>query len=136
MAEESSIKIPMEIYNEIAVSQPEYRDELENWVRNNRDILVLAEEPNQALLNHVMEDGYANDLTDEEIARIGADPFLVGYAMRDPSERTIITTEVSKPTKTRANRRVPDVCRQFGIGCENLFYLNEVLDFRTDRGRR
>lgn len=30
------------------------------------------------------------------------------------------------------NRKVPDVCRDFGVPCLNLYALIEALDFTTD----
>jgi hypothetical protein len=41
------------------------------------------------------------------------------------------TTEVSAAAKIRQNRRLPDVCRQFGIRCIDAFLLNKELGFTT-----
>ena len=74
--------------------------------------MILDEEADQGLLNQVIGRGYANDLTDSEIEEIGRDPFLVAYAMMG-EDRVVVTKEVSKPSKQRANRRIPDVCNAF-----------------------
>ena len=57
--------------------------------------------------------GYAPDLNDSEIEEIGQDPFPIGYALADAGNFTVVTKEVSAPSKQRANRRVPDVCKTF-----------------------
>ncbi len=75
----------------------------------------LKEEVNIDLIRRVTEEGYAPDLTDTEIERIGRDPFLVAYALADAENRIIVTTERSKPKTRRMNRKIPDVARQFGI---------------------
>lgn len=62
---------------------------------------------------------------------MGRDPFLLAYALTDPANRTIVTTEVSKPKKQRANRKIPDVGRDLGIRCINNFQLLRELDFKT-----
>lgn len=96
----------------------------------NKQALLLDEAVDQAIVNVVVEDGYANDLTDVEIEEIGRDPFLVAYAAT-ASERCVVTTEVSAPSKKRQNRRIPDVCIDFGVPWCNPFKVNRDLGFRT-----
>lgn len=67
------------------------------------------------LVSRVINEGYCPDPTDQEIEAMGRDPFLLAYALADPLNHTIVTTEVSKPSKRRANRKVPDVGRDLGI---------------------
>ncbi|MDE2950949.1 MAG: DUF4411 family protein [Chloroflexota bacterium] len=55
----------------------------------------------------------------------------MAYAYADRSNRTVVTAEVSKPSKQRANRKIPNVCDDFKICHINTFQLNEKLDFRT-----
>ena len=62
---------------------------------------------------------------------VGRDPFLVAYGRVEPGERTVVSFEVSKPGKQGANRKVPDVCRDFGVPCCSLFDMIEALDFTT-----
>ena len=52
-----------------------------------------------ALVQHVLVTGYGNDLTDVEIEEIGRDPFLIAYALANPSERIVVTTEISRPSE-------------------------------------
>ena len=78
-------------------------------------------------------EGYAPDLTDDEIELIGRDPFLVAYALVDPRERHVVTTEVSKPTKQRANRKLPEnVCNSFGVVSCTVYAFTKALDFKTN----
>jgi hypothetical protein len=37
------------------------------------------------MVQRVINDGYAPDLTDQEVEIIGRDPFLVSYGLRSPS---------------------------------------------------
>jgi hypothetical protein len=95
------------------------------------DVLVLDEDADVALVQTVINTGYANDLTDEEIEIIGRDPFLISYAMQDRANRCIVTTEVSKPKRLRANRHLPDVCEDLNVAHMDGFQLNTALNFST-----
>ena len=81
-----------------------------------------------------MKQGYAlnaTNLNEEEVERVGMDPFLIAYALRDRGGRIVVTTEVSKPTLRRANRRIPDVCVALQVKHCNTFDLNQALNFTT-----
>ena len=121
------VKIPVEMYEEINKGN----DDLRRWLRGNRDALVLDEEIDAVLVERVTVTGYARDLDDEEVERVGADPFLIAHAFRDRERRIVVTTEVSKPTLERSNRRIPDVCREIGVRCCNTFEFIKALDFTT-----
>ena len=92
---------------------------------------MLDEEIDAVLVERVTVTGYARDLDDEEVERVGADPFLIAHAFRDRERRIVVTTEVSKPTLERSNRRIPDVCREIGVRCCNTFEFIKALDFTT-----
>jgi hypothetical protein len=81
--------------------------------------------------SRVVEKGYAPDLTDDEVEKIGRDPFLISYALAFLDQRCIVTTEVSKPKRVRGNRHIPDVCATMGVQCIDSFQLLRALDFRT-----
>jgi hypothetical protein len=104
---------------------------LVEWLKTNNDTLVLGEEAAVELVARVTEQGYASDLTDEEIVKVGQDPFLVAYALVDRQNRSVVTTEHSKPNRTRANRKLPDVCNDFNVPCINTFALIQELNFHT-----
>ncbi len=80
-------------------------------------------------MQHVVSQGYAPDLKDDEIETIGRDPFLIAAAMTGP-DRVVVTREASSPRKQRANRKVPDVCTTMGVTCITDFDLWRALDFR------
>lgn len=123
------VKMPQEIVEEITSGN----DDLAKWLsdRTIRDVLQLEEEVDVQLLQQVIAQGYAQDLTDDEVDTIGRDPFLVAYALLDCNGRRVVTTEVSKPTRQRANRHLPDVCRSVGVTPLNSFDLLSSLDFST-----
>ncbi|MFW6092816.1 MAG: DUF4411 family protein [Pseudomonadota bacterium] len=57
---------------------------------------------------------------------------LIGNALVDVEDWVVVTTQTSEPRKERANRKIPDVCRQFGVTSVNAYQLGHQLDFRTD----
>jgi hypothetical protein len=120
--------VPYEIYSEIAVSTGPLHDWLTEAAMAKAMVLDRIADPNH--LNRVLTQGYAADLNDSEIEEIGQDPFLIAYALANVADTTIVTREVSAPSKQRANRRVPDVCGTFGIRSINDFNLYRELDFK------
>lgn len=125
------VKIPLEVMEEVLVGRG--ADPLIDWLSkdNNTDLLLLEEAVDATLVQRVVTTGYANDLTDDEVEKIGRDPFLIAYALSKPSERCVVTTEVSRPSAQRQNRKIPDVCRLFGVECCGPFVLNRKLGFHT-----
>jgi len=109
---------------------------LVKWLKANSETLVFGEEASVKLVGRFTEQGYASDLTDVEIEKIGRDPFLVAYVRVDIQNRTVVTTEHSRPSKQRANRKLPDVCSDFNVRCINTFALIQELDFHTGRRGR
>jgi hypothetical protein len=134
--ENGCIKVPIEVYEEfVEAKKPDgSRDDLAEWAASCkvRDAMLLKEDADPCLVQKIVYQGYAQDLSDDEIYKLGRDPFLVSYAYASRAERIIVSTEVSKPSKVRANRKIPDVCRDLGVRCINNFELLSELDFRTD----
>ena len=133
LAEREQVKIPPEMYEEVLGGRT---DNLTSWVKHNKEVLLLDEQVDELLVAHVTEKGYAPDLDDQELVRLGQDPFLIAHACRDPSHRKVVTTEVSKPKRIRANRHIPDVCGDLGVHCCNTFELIVALNFTTGWSRR
>jgi uncharacterized protein DUF4411 len=71
--------------------------------------------------------GAAVELADGSMA---GDPFLIAYALAQ-SDRVVVTKEVSKPSKLRANRKVPDVCDDVGVKWIKDFDFFKVAGFST-----
>jgi hypothetical protein len=136
MGAQGSVKICEEIFEEIKDGpKDEEKDLLFAWIQeaaNKEALLLEGEEPDQETVDLVVARGYANDLTDDEIEKLGRDPFLLAYAMRAPLDRCVVTVEVSKPKKIRANRKIPDVCKSLGLACCDPHAMNRSLKFRTD----
>jgi uncharacterized protein DUF4411 len=134
LAAKGSLKMPQEIYEEIEDDE----HGLGAWATRDdvRECLVFDEQVDINLVRHVVTTGYASDLTDDEIEKLGRDPFLIAYGYADRSGRTVVTAEVSKPKQLRGNRRVPDVCNDLGVNWCDIFGLTIALDFSTDWKRR
>jgi hypothetical protein len=128
LGEAGTAKIPYEIYGEIAVSNGPLHDWLTDVAISK--VMLFDQKIDPANLNAVLTQGYAPDLNDSEIEEIGQDPFLIGYALADVANFTVVTKEVSAPSKQRANRRVPDVCKTFGIRSINDFEFYRELNFK------
>lgn len=122
-------KMPFEIYDEIARASGALKD----WITNQtiKDSLVLDEEVDETLFNRVLDEAYAPDLTDDEMEQAGRDPFLVTYALMG-ERRTVVTKEVSKPSRTRGNTKVPDACSIMGISWMTDFEFYRQLGFRIE----
>lgn len=127
-AETGKIKLPVEIFNEIAISKGALKD----WLTtpDHAKKLKLMGQVDGTNLQNVISQGYAADLTESEVEQIGQDPFLIAYAIPYGADVTVVTREVSSPKKQRQNRKVPDVCKQFGVRCITDFQLFQELDFK------
>jgi hypothetical protein len=133
-ASSNIIKMPIEIYEEIKLGGKDaQKDLLYKWVAGGavKKTLVLAEGVNANNVSSCTKNGYAPDLTDDEILQIGRDPFLIAYAMASPQDRCVVSNEVSAPSKTRHNRKIPDVCQTMGVQCCNIFQMTRTLGFKT-----
>ena len=84
MGESYRVKIPVEIYEEVVLPppRPDRPDPLVDWLRGHRDDLVLNEPVSMELIARATEEGYADNLTDQEIEKIGCDPFQSPESMR------------------------------------------------------
>lgn len=123
-----NIKVPIEVFEEVA----EGKDRLAAWAKSATVIaaLRLTEDADANRVDLVVKNGYASDLSDEEVERLGRDPFLVCHAMTDRLARVVVTTEHPAPAKQRANRKLPDVCKSMNVDCCDTFELLRRLDFR------
>ncbi len=131
---EGYVKIPLEIWEEIEDGPKDGdKDALLAWLQEDgcKEALLLEEEADIDLVRRVTDEGYAVDLTDDEIEQMGRDPFLIAYAFAAPAERCVVTTEVSRPGRQRQNRHIPDVCNTLGIPCCDTFQLIRTLGFST-----
>ncbi|GEC52668.1 hypothetical protein ABIF38_005675 [Bradyrhizobium japonicum] len=134
-AENGDVKIPFEIYEEIKVGGKDgNKDILYKWVADSsvKKHLLLDEQVNPAHVARCTKIGYAPDLTDDELLRMGRDPFLIAYAMAARDQRCVVSNEVSAPAKKRQNRKIPDVCSTMGVQCCNVFAMTRALGFKTD----
>lgn len=134
MGAQGTIKIPIEIFEEIKDGgHDDEKDLLFAWIKEDetKAALLFDEEADVDLVAQVIDVGYANDLTDNEVEQIGRDPFLIAYGLASSPNRCVVTTEASKPTKTRQNRRIPDVCTSLGVTCCDTFSMLKALGFST-----
>ena len=90
------LKMPLEIFSEIADSKGPLRD----WIcgPDVKKALVLDEEAAQDLLDEVLTEGYGEDLTEVDLEKIGSDAFLIAYALAE-RDRVVVTKETSRPKK-------------------------------------
>ncbi len=134
-AEKGRVKVPLEIFEEVKEGPDEEgKDLLFDWINTEetKEALLFLEEADPDSVNHVVTVGYANDLTDSEIEQIGRDPFLISYALNHAGQRCVVTNEVSKPSRIRQNRKVPDVCNDLGVRSIDPFTFMKELNFTTN----
>lgn len=126
------LKIPREIMDEIEAGRKD-NDPLLDWLSTPefKAALLFDETVDAALVQSVVSVGYAPNLTDDEVEKIGRDPFLIAYALASPTERTVVTVEVSRPSAQRQNRKIPDVCQALGVQSCGPFAMNRALGFST-----
>jgi hypothetical protein len=135
--ETGNVKIPLEIIEEMKQGRTE-NDLLYDWICRPEieQALLLDEEVDAALVQHVVTTGYAADLTDSEVEYIGRDPFLVAYALVNSSQRCVVTTGSIKAVQDQtesalarcvriAGRAMPrpvrsQPCARFPHGLETL----------------
>lgn len=131
LGETDRVKMPAEIHEEVGRGN----DVLSKWIRqpDNKRRLILNRAADRHLVNRAVTEGSAPDLSDEELEKVGRDPFLIAYALRNVAFHCIVTTETSRPNKERANRKLPDVAAHFGIRTCDTFALVRELDFTTER---
>lgn len=125
--------MPFEIFEEVKDGPKDSeKDLLFAWLQDNanKNALLLDEKVDPGLVQKVIAEGYASDLTDDEVDQIGRDPFLIAYGLAARG-RCVVTVETSAPKKQRQNRKVPDVCKLMGVSCCNPFEFNRALGFRT-----
>ncbi|QPJ64706.1 MAG: DUF4411 family protein [Candidatus Nitrohelix vancouverensis] len=129
------IKIPIEIYEEFKDTETRegQKDDLAQWagITEVKKALLFNEESEPDLVSRVVYGGYFPNPGDDEIEKLGRDPFLISYALKDSNNRCIVTTEVSKPKRKGVNKKIPDVCDTLGVRCINNFQLIQELDFST-----
>jgi hypothetical protein len=130
-----NIKIPIEIYEEFkdTRSKKGEQDELAFWASQPhvKEALLLNENAESNTVIDVIQEGYNITPTDEDLLKMGRDPFLISYAYKNSSERCVVTTEGSRPSRKGANRHVPDVCKALNVRCINSFELIKELNFTT-----
>jgi hypothetical protein len=133
---QGKIKIPIEVYEEFSDTKDKdgKKDALATWADQVevKDALLFEEEAQQDLVARITYGGYVANPTDDELEEIGRDPFLLSYALKDPENRCIVTTENSKPSRLGANRHIPDVCSGFDIRCINNFQMIREMNFSTN----
>lgn len=133
---QGKIKIPIEVYEEFSDTKDKdgEKDALATWADQIevKEALLFNEDAEQDLVARITYGGYVANPTDDELKKIGRDPFLLSYALRDIENRCIVTTESSKPSRLGANRHIPDVCKDFNIRCINNFQMIIAMNFSTN----
>lgn len=132
MAAQGLLKMPVEAFDEVK----DGKGRLVRWIKHHKAVLLEETELEAGPVSHAVEVGYALDLTEDELEKLGADPFLVAYGIALPGEVTVVTMERSKPSRQRANRHIPDVCDDLKVPCIDTYELLRRLDFRTDWQQR
>ena len=124
-ARQGKVKIPTEIVAELDKGD----DALAEWVRQHRSILELGEAVNVPLFQNVINT-YAPDLNESELENLGADPFLIAYALANVNDRVVVTME-GLGNHIRHNKKIPRVCDELGVKWCSQWEFGRALNFRV-----
>ena len=116
MGSQGHVKMPFEIFEEVKDGPDDAeKDLLFAWLQEDdiKKSLLLDEQVDPGLVQKVIAEGYAPDLTDDEVEQIGRHPFLIAYALAG-KDRWVVTVETSAAKKQRQNRKVADVSKALG----------------------
>jgi len=134
-----AVKIPVEMHDEIVdpKTKPNKKDALALWAESAevKDSLLFTEAADQTRVAQITYGGYTPTPSEDDLEKMGNDPFLLSYALQDTENRIIVTTEHSKPKRQGANRHIPDVADAFNIRCINTFQMLDQLNFSTNWDR-
>lgn len=85
LGETGRIKMPVEIHEEVERGN----DILSQWIRqpDNKRRLILNRIADRHLVNRAVTEGYAHDLSDEEIEKVGRDTFALARELDFRTER-------------------------------------------------
>jgi hypothetical protein len=93
-----NIKNPIEVYEEFADTKDKdgNKDPLATWADKQvvKDALLFEEEAEQDLVARITYGGYVPNPIDDQLTKIGRDPFLLSYALKDTENRCIVTTKL------------------------------------------
>lgn len=114
-------------------------DKLSDWIRGIDKTLIIDRintnifEKYTAIINYIKTCRLYKEQALKEWSDIKvADPWLVATA--EVYRYTVVTFE--KPnenlsTYTQGRHvKIPDICKQFGVKCENLYYMMKALSFK------
>ena len=65
-----------------------------------------------------------------ELEEAGRDPFLVAYGLMQEN-RTVVTKEISRPSKVRGRRKVPDACDILNVPWTTDFEFYRIRNFHV-----
>ncbi|MEI2432777.1 DUF4411 family protein [Lysobacter yananisis] len=133
-AQAGSIKVPLEIFEEFEDgSKDEFKDQMYAWIQdpNNKQAILLPQAADIALVQAVLSKGYSSQLTEDQVEKLGRDPFLIAHALTSPKDRCVVTNEKSAPAAKPHNRKIPDACSLNGVKWCSPFDLMAALKFRT-----
>ena len=118
-AESNTVKIPLEIYQEITPAD----DNFSKWIESEetQTKLILSENFNNNIRKRVLSEGYS--ISESRNENQNNDAILMAYAMANKS-RVIVTKE------GKGRKKIPSVCKKLGIEYMNDFEFQEECDFR------
>ena len=141
-ATEGIVKTPDEIYQEMMPSfRPDIKENSTHHQRAKRNLFdwthrqdvpkqfILDEQLDRNVHEQVLSRGYGENLEEKDYLSMGKDSILIAYAKKQPN-RIVVTKERSKPSKMKGNRKIPDVCKDLGIGCIDDYEFQRRCDFR------
>jgi rRNA-processing protein FCF1 len=127
------------VFEELTKLPKDTEDDLSRWIKSIEGLKPLSHKDDAIFQN------YRNVLTyiqncglykERALANWSndaiADPWIISAAMAN--NYTVITFEAGnenlQKNQPSAAAKIPDICKQFNVKCENLFYLMRALSFK------
>lgn len=122
--DEGVIVTHVKVYEEVVRGSKTKEDEpIIRWMKTRKDdgLRIRSTKEHQLLVGQVCTRAFEkfDEIKAQEFIK-GADPYLIAHAKLDSG---FVVTQESKGKE----RRIPQMCREFGVECYNLYEMNEAL---------
>ncbi|GHV82445.1 hypothetical protein AGMMS49991_10030 [Spirochaetia bacterium] len=127
------------VFKELTRAPKDKEDALSHWIKSIDGLKPLSHKDDaiiqnyRKVLTYIQNCGFYKERalanwSAEDIA----DPWIIASAMAN--NYTVITMESGagslQKNQPSSNAKIPDICKQFNVKCENLFYLIRALSFK------
>lgn len=119
LGERDIVKIPEKVYSELHKAN----DELYLWMKEHKEKFYIPDDGAITNLKKVLEIYellYKNDISDEMLESMQADPYIISHAITNNG--IVVSNEFHKEKIIRSIKgiKIPTVCEMLGVKCLTL----------------